>query len=186
VRRKRLSAILVPGYGGTPEQPLLVALSSALEKQGFTTKRASVSAGGRVSAELGQETAALEKVCAEFSLKRLVLIGRSFGGRVCAYLASRSSPAALVVVGYPIRPPRKRRLLDEEALVAVKCPTLIVQGDEDELGPVSVLKRLASKNKALTLRVIRGAGHEVSTKKLEREIVTIVSEWLAAEFVSEE
>jgi pimeloyl-ACP methyl ester carboxylesterase len=38
-------------------------------------------------------------------------------------------------------------------------PTLIVQGDVDDKGPLEVLGPLVAKNPALTLEVLEGAGH---------------------------
>jgi pimeloyl-ACP methyl ester carboxylesterase len=58
-----------------------------------------------------------------------------------------------------VRPPGKPRPLDEAALLEVTVPTLIVQGDQDELGPLKVLERLVKRNRLLELHVLEGAGH---------------------------
>jgi hypothetical protein len=88
-----------------------------------------------------------------------VLVGRSFGGRICARVAATREVRALVLLGFPIRPPGKPRPLDEAALAAVRCPTLVVQGDRDALGPLPVLEAVARLNPRVSVRVLAGAGH---------------------------
>jgi predicted alpha/beta-hydrolase family hydrolase len=103
-------------------------------------------------------------------------VGRSFGGRICAFLASEEPPDALVVLGHPIAPPDRPRPRDEAALASVRCPTLIVQGDRDELGPLAVLQRIAAGNPLIDIVLIAGAGHDLGPK--EREAVEHAGRWL--------
>jgi predicted alpha/beta-hydrolase family hydrolase len=89
----------------------------------------------------------------------VALIGRSFGGRMCARLAALEPPTALVLLGHPIAPEGRPRPDDEAALAAVECPTLIVQGDRDKLGPLDVLNRIAAVNRNIELVVLPVVGH---------------------------
>ena len=54
---------------------------------------------------------------------RVVLIGRSFGGRMCTRVAAVEPPAALVLLGHPIAPRNRPRPDDEAALQLRACPT---------------------------------------------------------------
>ncbi|OGO72731.1 MAG: hypothetical protein A3G84_04795 [Chloroflexi bacterium RIFCSPLOWO2_12_FULL_71_12] len=108
----------------------------------------------------------------------VALVGRSFGGRMCAFLAAQEPPDALVVVGHPISPPGRPRPRDEEALASVRCPTLVVQGDHDDLGPVAVLQRISAGNPLIDLIVLSGAGHELG--RHEGEAAEHVACWLDA------
>ncbi|OGN77406.1 MAG: hypothetical protein A2082_04300 [Chloroflexi bacterium GWC2_70_10] len=108
----------------------------------------------------------------------VALVGRSFGGRMCAFLAAQEPPDALVVVGHPISPPGRPRPRDEEALASVRCPTLVVQGDHDDLGPVAVLERISAGNPLIDLIVLSGAGHELG--RHEGEAAEHVACWLDA------
>jgi predicted alpha/beta-hydrolase family hydrolase len=66
---------------------------------------------------------------------------------------------ALVLLGHPIAPPGRPRPADERALEAVRCPTLVVQGDADRLGPLAVLERIVSANPHVELRILPSVGH---------------------------
>jgi len=97
---------------------------------------------------------------------------------MCAFLAAQEPPDALVVVGHPISPPGRPRPRDEEALASVRCPTLVVQGDHDDLGPVAVLERISAGNPLIDLIVLSGAGHELG--RHEGEAAEHVACWLDA------
>ncbi len=112
----------------------------------------------------------------------LALIGRSFGGRVCGRLAAAEPDraAALVLLGHPIAPPGRARPADELALETVRCPTLIVQGDADRLGPLAVLERIAAANPRVELRVLPGVGHTFGRQ--ESTAAALATAWLHAIF----
>jgi uncharacterized protein len=98
---------------------------------------------------------------------RVALVGRSFGGRMCTRLAATEPPAALVVLGHPISPPNRPRPDDEAALAEVTCPTLIVQGERDRLGPLSVLHNIAKQNSRIEIVVLAGVGHQFGARQAE-------------------
>lgn len=60
----------------------------------------------------------------------------------------------------------------------MRCPTLVVQGDRDELGPLAVLQRIAAGNPLIDLIVIAGTGHELGAH--EGEAAEHVARWLDA------
>jgi predicted alpha/beta-hydrolase family hydrolase len=174
------SAVLAPGYGGTAEQPLLRKLAARLEADGITTSRITFStkrpSRGYVTEKQELRTARDELIAR--SGAPVALIGRSFGGRMCAFLAAEEPPDALVILGHPISPPDRPRPADEAALLGVTCPTLVVQGDHDELGPLAVLERIAGQNPRIDLVVLRGAAHDYGTH--EAEAIEAAARWLGS------
>jgi predicted alpha/beta-hydrolase family hydrolase len=175
------AAVLAPGYGGSATQPILRALSKALAAHGIESLPITFRTRGKrpsrdYATELDDLRAAREELRA--SHDKIALVGRSFGGRMCAFLAEREPPDALAIVSHPIAPPDRARTRDEEALAAIQCRTLVVQGSADELGPLAVLERIAGTNPLVDLVVIAGAGHDLGTK--EREAVDHVARWLDA------
>jgi predicted alpha/beta-hydrolase family hydrolase len=170
----RADVVLLPGFGGTAEQPLLVKLSTRLEALGFACRRLAPPRGKLtpgLEREVAWLVAALEDVKGPH-----VLVGRSFGARVCARRAGAPGVAACVLLGYPLRPPGKPRPLDEVALSGLACPTLLVQGSDDELGPMPVVRQAIAANSHVTLEVLDGAGH--SFGRAERGALDRVAAWL--------
>jgi predicted alpha/beta-hydrolase family hydrolase len=95
---------------------------------------------------------------------------------MCALLAASEPPAALVLLGHPIAPPGRPRPADEAALGAVRCPTLVIQGERDELGPLPVLERIARANRLIELLVLPGVGHSFGSR--EPAAVEMAAAWL--------
>jgi predicted alpha/beta-hydrolase family hydrolase len=175
------AAVLAPGYGGSATQPILRSLAKALAAHGIESLPIAFrTSGRRPSRDYADELADLRAARDELrsSHERVALVGRSFGGRMCAFLAELEPPDALAIVGHPIAPAARPRPRDEAALAAVRCRTLVVQGSADELGPIAVLERIAGTNPLIDLIVIDGAGHDLGAK--EREAVEHVARWLDA------
>lgn len=173
------AAVLAPGYGGTAEQGILRALARALQRFDIASSAITFRTRGKRSgrgyvSELEDLRAARDALRAEN--EKIALVGRSFGGRMCAFLAAVEPPDALAILGHPISPPGRPRPADEEALQGMRCPTLVVQGQRDELGPLAVLQRIALVNPLVDLAVIEGAGHDFGAK--ESEAVEQVARWL--------
>jgi predicted alpha/beta-hydrolase family hydrolase len=95
---------------------------------------------------------------------------------MCARLAALEQPAALVLLGHPISPPKRPRPDDERALADVRCPTLIVQGDRDALGPLDVLLRIALENPVLQIEVLPGVGHQFGPR--QAQAIELATAWL--------
>lgn len=65
---------------------------------------------------------------------RLVIGGKSMGGRIASLIAGEAGARGLVCLGYPFHPPGRPERLRVEHLRALHTPTLIVQGTRDSLG----------------------------------------------------
>ena len=175
------AAVLAPGYGGTAEQPILRTLVKRLASYGIASHAVTFRTRGKrpsreYATELDDLRAARDVLRAEHD--RIALIGRSFGGRMCAFLAALEPPDALAILGHPISPPDRPRPADEEALRGMRCPTLVVQGERDELGPLAVLQRIVLVNPLIDLVVVEGAGHDFGAK--ESLAIDQVARWLDA------
>ncbi len=165
------TVLLLPGFQGRADQPILVRLAARLERLGFECLRR---APPRLKLTPGLEAYG-EWLDQELSSVRgkLIVVGRSFGGRLAVRLAARRSLEAVVLLGFPVRPPGKKRPLDEQALAAVSCPMWIVQGTHDELGPMGVLRRCAG---AAEIFPVAGAGHSFGAK--ESSVLDAAASWL--------
>lgn len=166
--------LLVPGFGGTAEQPLLKRIIKALAERGKDARGVTLTKR-RPLPTLAAETKELTTLWTE---ARGPLIGRSFGGRVAARVAIAEPVPALVLLGFPVRPPGKTRPEDERVLQALTCPTLILQGEDDELGPVELLRELCADQKNVVIETIAGAGH--SYGRAEKIVVERCVEWICS------
>jgi predicted alpha/beta-hydrolase family hydrolase len=65
---------------------------------------------------------------------RLLIGGKSMGGRMASLIADEQRVAGLVCLGYPFHPPGKPDKLRTEHLETIRTPTLICQGERDPFG----------------------------------------------------
>lgn len=166
---------MLPGFGGSADQPILLRLEAALRDRGVASLRAELGRG-RSSPGLQREVD-VARALAGSDAGVCAYAGRSFGGRVLARLALERRPRALLLLGFPVRSAtRRRRLEDERVLTQLGCPTLVVQGARDPLGPVRTLQRLARENPRLALEVIPGAAHGFGRR--ERQAIESAADWL--------
>jgi len=66
--------------------------------------------------------------------ERLVIGGKSMGGRVASMIADEHRVAGVVCLGYPFHPPRQPLKLRTEHLRTLRTPMLICQGERDHFG----------------------------------------------------
>ena len=101
---------------------------------------------------------------------KLLLAGKSMGGRVGCHLAAAASKAAqvsaagLVCFGYPLRGQNGK--LRDEVLLALRTPVLFVQGTRDTLCALpeleQVRRRMTARNE---LFVVEGGDHSLEITK---------------------
>ena len=149
-------------------------MAKRLDALGFETRRVSFTRPPR--GDLAPHMDDVRRARHELRCEKVALVGRSFGGRVCTRLAASEPPDALVLLGHPISPPNRPRPEDEAALAAVNCPTFIVQGERDVLGPLNVLQRIARVNRAIEIYVLAGVGHQFGAR--QNDGLDHAAEWL--------
>ena len=79
---------------------------------------------------------------------KIVLGGKSMGGRIASHLVAAGYPAhALVFLGYPLHPPGKPQQIRDQHLYSIRCPMLFLSGTRDAFAQrdllVPVVERLA-------------------------------------------
>ena len=65
---------------------------------------------------------------------RLVVGGKSLGGRIASMIADEVSARGLVCLGYPFHPPGEPSRLRTAHLAGLRTPALVVQGTRDSFG----------------------------------------------------
>ncbi len=95
---------------------------------------------------------------------RLVIGGKSLGGRMASMVADESGVAGLVCLGYPFHPTGKPEKLRVATLVALKTPTLIVQGTRDPFGNEAEVQRYPL-SPAVSMHWIEDGDHNLAPRK---------------------
>jgi predicted alpha/beta-hydrolase family hydrolase len=181
--------LLTPGAGADAAHHTLVAVDEAVTGSlGLTVGRVDFPyrlAGKRTPdkapvaiAHLGTEAAALvERAGVESG--RLVLGGRSYGGRMCSMAVAEGLPAAgLVLLSYPLHPPGKPENLRVEHFPKLDVPVLIVSGEKDPFGsPAEFEEHLAAIPGPVTTVWLRG-GHD--PRNQDPVIARTVTDWLSS------
>ena len=112
---------------------------------------------------------------------RLLIGGRSMGGRVASMLAAEGFACdGLLLLAYPLHPAGKPEKLRDAHLARIRVPVLCFNGTRDELCRrdlmEAALKRVGTR---WDMRWIEGADHSLRTKNALQAIEAGTREWLA-------
>ena len=109
----------------------------------------------------------VDEVLLQHRPKRLIIGGKSMGGRVASYVAGDiSEVSALVFLGYPLHPPGKPDQLRDQHLYGLKIPMLFVSGTRDTFAGRELLERVAGKiGDRATLVWIEGGDHSLKRRR---------------------
>lgn len=165
--------VLTHGAGANCESRLMVAVAEAFAATGLTVLRCDLPfrqqrphgppfPGSAVADRNGLRRAA--RVLQESAPGRIYLGGHSYGGRQSSMLAAEEKGlvAGLLLLSYPLHPPRKPEALRVAHFPQLETPALFVHGSRDPFGSVEELRsafRLIP-GRSLLLE-IAGSGHEL-------------------------
>src|SRR4029079_1173793 len=112
--------------------------------------------------------------------ERVILGGRSMGGRMCSMAVAEGLAArALVLVSYPLHPPGRPDRLRVEHFPQLTVPCLFVSGTRDAFGASDELTAHAAAIPGPVTHVwLDGKGHDL--RRGDDEIVAAVTDWLAS------
>ena len=168
--------ILTHGAGSNCNAPLLVALAEAFAAQGFTVLRCDLPfrqerrTGPPFPGNAERDRAGLRN--AVVAIRRLVpgrifLGGHSYGGRQATMLCAAEPDlvVGLLLLSYPLHPPRKPEQLRTQHLPDLRTLSLFVHGTRDPFGSVgemeSALELIPARKELLK---VEGAGHDLGFK----------------------
>lgn len=174
--------VLTHGAGSNCQAPLLIALAETFAEAGYLVLRCDLpfrqdrpygppgpGDAKRDRAGLTNAVTAIKNLTAG----RIFLGGHSYGGRQSSMHCAEDSAVAagLLLLSYPLHPPRKPEQLRTQHFFNLRTPTLFVQGTHDPFGSIAAieqaLKLIPAKTKLLT---VEAAGHDLGFKgKARRE-----------------
>jgi hypothetical protein len=172
--------ILTHGAGSNCTAPLLVALSETFANHGYVVLRCDLPyrqerrVGPPFPGKSERDRAGLRNAVAVVRKKvagQIFLGGHSYGGRQATMLCA-SEPgmvSGLLLLSYPLHPPRKPEQLRIQHLPDLRTPILFVHGTRDPFGSkeemTNALKLIPAKTE---LMIVEGAGHDLGFKGKER------------------
>jgi uncharacterized protein len=119
--------------------------------------------------------------------QRLVVGGRSMGGRIASQVIAQGIAAdALVLFAYPLHPPGRPDRRRDAHLSAIGIPTLFCSGDADAFATPEELAEAAAHVANARLHLLEGADHGFAARKASgrtkddvwREAVDAMWAWL--------
>lgn len=186
--------VLTHGAGGNAQAPLLHALAERFAADGFAVLRCNLpfrqarsfgppgpGDAARDRAGLKNAIAAIKEILGAPLLDglagggdvvrhtegRLYLGGHSYGGRQSSMLGAEEPDlaAGLLLLSYPLHPPRRPEQQRTQHLPDLRTTTLFVHGTRDPFGTIEELERaikmIPGKTKLMT---VEGAGHDLGFK----------------------
>ena len=180
--------VLFPGAGSSASHASLVSLEEALSplpvaRIDFPYRRAGKSFPDKTPVLLecvrNEVRAFAEQLGVPTS--QLLIGGRSMGGRMCSMaVADETDPldvAALVLMSYPLHPPKKPENLRTEHLPRITVPTLCISGTKDNFGSPEELESAFSVVPAhVQWHWVQNGRHELA--KADAEIAITVLQFI--------
>ena len=187
--------VLAPGAGGNRKTPLLLHLAEALAATGrravlynfpYTDARRRIP--DRPDVLEGTTRAVAAYARDRLGARRVVLGGKSMGGRLASQAVGHGAPAdAIVFLGYPLHPPGRTDQLRTKHFADVHVPLLFVQGTRDAFARGDLLQELlASLGDRARLWSIEGGDHSFKVPRtagktaaeVEADIARAIVGWL--------
>ena len=126
----------------------------------------------------------VEGVIARYKPSRVIIGGKSMGGRVASYIAGDEPGIdGLVFLGYPLHPPGKPDQLRDQHLYGLKIPMLFISGSKDTFAGRDLLEKVVGRiGKNATLVWVEGGDHSLKrgrkdTESLANAVETVVA-WM--------
>lgn len=186
--------VLTHGAGSNANAPFLIEIATEFGEAGITVLRCDLPFrqlrphGPPFPAIAARDRAGLVEaveLMRGMAPGRVFLGGHSYGGRQSTMVASEDSElvSALLVLSYPLHPPRKRQELRTAHFPGLRVPALFVHGSRDPFGSIEEMREALALIPAKTsLVAIDGGAHDLGGRRRDRvEDITgrIVQEFLA-------
>jgi predicted alpha/beta-hydrolase family hydrolase len=163
-------ALFVAGHGagGNMSDRSMVAAANALRARGFGVVRFNFLYRERGSSRpdpmpkcMSVFEAVGARARAELSPRRLIIGGRSFGGRAASMLAAEGYDGnGLLLLAYPLHPPGQPAKLRDEHLRRIRMPVICFNGTRDAFCTPDIMKRvLTTVTAPWEMHWLEGADH---------------------------
>ena len=179
--------VLAHGAGTNMDHAFLVAVAERLAARGVAVVRFNFPytergdrAPDRAPVLEACYRAVLAQVRADLGGDRLVIGGKSMGGRMASHLAAAGEPLdGLVFLGYPLHPAGRPQQLRDAHLPRIAVPMLFLTGTRDALCPLDTLRPILARLPQATLHVVEDGDHSFAVRKKSGRTAEMVLDELA-------
>ena len=186
-----VAVILAHGAGQAMNSPFMNYFHTELASHGFLSVKFNfeyVDQGRKVPDPQPKMQARYRQVVAEVAAahapRKIVIGGKSMGGRVASYIAGDAEGVSgLLFLGYPLHPPGKSSQLRDAHLYSLDLPMLFVSGTKDNLAERPLLEEVVRKlGHRATLHWIEDGDHSLQVRRSGKsswpEAVDAIERWL--------
>jgi hypothetical protein len=167
-----LTVVLAHGAGAPMDSPFMNFFAERLAAEKFRVARFEFSymAERRATGKKRPPNPArvlletYRSVVEDLGADRLVIGGKSMGGRIASMVADETGVRGLVCLGYPFHPPGKPETLRTDHLQALKTPALFLQGTRDPFGTRDEVPGFAL-SKAIRVHWLEDGDHGFKPRK---------------------
>jgi predicted alpha/beta-hydrolase family hydrolase len=180
------------GAGGHKDDKGMLRLAAAVEPLGIEVIRFNFpyrEAGSKRIDPMPLLKASFVSVVEKTKAKRLIIGGRSMGGRVASMLAAEGFECdGLLLAAYPLHPAGQPEKLRDAHLPQIRCPVLCLNGTRDALCRRDLMEKALAKVQApWTMHWIEGADHSFhvlrssgrTDAQVDEEVKEAAGRWLA-------
>ncbi|MGE3333216.1 MAG: alpha/beta family hydrolase [Rhodospirillaceae bacterium] len=167
-----LTVVLAHGAGAPMDTPFMTFFAEGLAQAGYRAARFEfpyMAARRKTGAKKppDRQPVLLESwrsVIAELRAERLVIGGKSMGGRMASLIADDVNVQGLVCLGYPFYGAGRKDKPRTEHLLSLKTPTLICQGERDPMGDRESISQL-KLSRAIKVRWLPDGDHDLKPRR---------------------
>lgn len=169
-----IAMILAHGAGQGMESPFMKFFHDALPRRGLLSVQFNfeyIDKGRKIPDPQPKMQALYREVVQEVTQahhpRKIVIGGKSMGGRVASYIAGDTpGVAGLVFLGYPLHPPGKQDQLRDAHLYDLDRPMLFLSGTRDTFAERALLEKVVQRIGArATLVWTQGGDHSLKAGK---------------------
>ncbi len=183
--------VLAHGAGSNCRAPLLVRVAEAFAAAGLAVLRIDLPfrqhrrTGPPFAAFAAQDQQGLRRAASALRERvpgKVFLGGHSYGGRQATMLAAADpdAAAALLLLSYPLHPPRKPDQWRTAHFPDLRTPALFVHGTRDPFGSIEDMRKALTLIPApVYLLPVSGAGHDLAGKHVAAEAAQAFLAFLA-------
>ena len=198
---KPATLILAHGAGAPQSSPFMRQFAQGMARRGIDTVtfnfvymergRRAPDPKARLEATYRAAIEATRKAVTT-NATRLVIGGKSMGGRIASQVAAQDDPpvdvSGLIFLGYPLHPPGRPERRRDAHLPSIAAPMLFVQGSRDPFGSKDEIQSVVETCQTARLHVVEGGDHSLKVRgkgvPLPEEVYDaaqdLMAQWIAA------